>query len=394
MSTTTEMQVNDRAWAFKSEAARMVFEMLPSGLVVTDANGKVVFHNHAAAAMLGEQDVARGGPSDWQQPFGWYRPDKQTLLSPEELPLVRALRGEEIRDELLFVRNRQRPAGVWIGVRGKALREEQRGIEGAALLFRDQMQGAREAVAKQEREVQIRLARQIQQKFYRAIPVLPGFDIAAAAYPAYETSGDYFDFISLPHDRLLVATGDVEGHGFGSALVMALTRAYVHSFAAMALDLDQMLTQVNKMLVADLDDGCLVTLMLVCLNIGSRSLSYASAGHVPGYLLGTSGSVRHRFESSGPPLGLFPQIRFSRSPSVPFCAGDTLVLLTDGVTEAVAPDGVEWGANGALGYLQAHRGESARELVEGLYRETRNFMRNQEQKDDITVVIVKAESAT
>ena len=94
------------------------------------------------------------------------------------------------------------------------------------------MQDITEALNRQEQEVQLHLARQKQQKFYRAAPSVSGFDVAAAAYPAYETSGDYFDFIPLPHNRLGIAVGDVEGHGFGSALVMALTRAYVHSFAA------------------------------------------------------------------------------------------------------------------------------------------------------------------
>ena len=88
----------------------------------------------------------------------------------------------------------------------------------------------------EEHEVQLRLARQIQQKFYRPAPQVPGFDVAAAAYPAYETSGDYFDFILSPHDRMYIAVGDVEGHGFGLALVMALTRAYVRSFSAMGLE--------------------------------------------------------------------------------------------------------------------------------------------------------------
>ena len=194
-----------------------------------------------------------------------------------------------------------------------------------------------EAFNRQEREVQLRLARQIQQKFYRPAPTIPGFDLAAAAYPAYETSGDYFDFISLPHRRLGIAVGDVEGHGFGSALVMALTRAYIHSFAAMGLEVDQILTQVNRMLVDDLGDGCFVTLMLASLDVDTRSLVYAGAGHIPGYVLNPSGSTEHTLESSGPPLGLFPNVRFSRNASITLRPGQLLVLLTDGITESASP---------------------------------------------------------
>jgi phosphoserine phosphatase RsbU/P len=249
-----------------------------------------------------------------------------------------------------------------------------------------------EALHIQEHELQLRLARQIQQRFYRAPPTVPCFDVAAAAFPAYETSGDYFDFIWLPHNRLGIAVGDVEGHGFGSALVMALTRAYVHSFASMGLEVDQILTQVNRMLVDDLGDGCFVTLMLASLDLGTRSLVYAGAGHIPGYVLSASGGVEHTLESSGPPLGLFPNMRASRNPSITFSPGQLLVLLTDGITESVSPDGNEWGAQGALNYVASHTRQPASQLVEGLYREALRFARNETQKDDITSVIVKVQT--
>jgi len=246
-----------------------------------------------------------------------------------------------------------------------------------------------EALARQEREVQLRLARQIQRRFYDKPPLVPNFDIAAEAYPAYQTSGDYFDFIPLPHNRLAIAVGDVEGHGFGSALVMALTRAYVRSFAAMGLEVDQILTQVNRMLVNDLGDGCFVTLMLASLDTHNHTLVFASAGHVPGYVLNHQGQVEYTLESSAPPLGLFPEVRLQRSPSIPLQPGQLLVLLTDGITESTAPDGAEWGADGALEYLRANRTHTASELAHGLYQQARRFACNELQQDDITSVIVK-----
>jgi len=69
------------------------------------------------------------------------------------------------------------------------------------------------------------LAREVQQRYYNATPSLPGFDIAAAAYPADETEGDYFDFIPQLDGSLYIVVADIAGHGFGSALVMAETRA-------------------------------------------------------------------------------------------------------------------------------------------------------------------------
>jgi serine phosphatase RsbU (regulator of sigma subunit) len=161
------------------------------------------------------------------------------------------------------------------------------------------IQDIREALHIQEREVQLRLARSNPAEVLSTCAHNPGFDLAAAAYLAYETSGDYFDFISLAHRRLDVAVGDVEGHGFGPALVMALTRAYAHSFAAMGLEVDQILTLVNCMVVDDLADGCFVTLMLASLDLGTGSLVYTGAGHILGYVLSASGAEEHTLESSG-----------------------------------------------------------------------------------------------
>jgi serine phosphatase RsbU (regulator of sigma subunit) len=116
---------------------------------------------------------------------------------------------------------------------------------------------------------------------------------------------------------------------------------------------------------------------------------YAGAGHIPGYVLSPSGSTEHILESSGPPLGLFPNVRFSRNPSITLHPGQLLVLLTDGITESATPEGVEWGATGALDYLVAHRNRPANQLVDGLYHEALRFSCHEPQRDDIASVIVK-----
>src|SRR6202171_3333929 len=158
---------------------------------------------------------------------------------------------------------------------------------------------------KQEQEFQLQLARDVQQRLYAAPPVVSGFDIGASAHPADETGGDYFDFISMADGSLVIAVADAKGHGFSSALVVALTRAYVRCFAAMQMELDELLARVTQMLLQDLDHGDFVTLFLARLDGSHRTLSYASAGHVPGLILLNSGDVKCTLDSTGPPLGLF-----------------------------------------------------------------------------------------
>jgi phosphoserine phosphatase RsbU/P len=242
-----------------------------------------------------------------------------------------------------------------------------------------------------EQELQMRIARRVQQRFYAGAAIsVAGFDIATAAHPADETGGDYVDLFSMPNGLICIGIGDVSGHGLGSALVMALTRAYVRSFAQVEPDVAKILSRVNRMLVADLDEDRYVTLLLVCLDPVSRSLSYASAGHVPGFVVGHSGEIDAVLESSGIPLGLFGDAHYVTS-VIPFAPPHLLIMMTDGVTEASpGPEDTQFATEGVLQYVRQHRQDPARELAQGLCSAARTFAGNKPQTDDITAVFVQA----
>ncbi len=244
---------------------------------------------------------------------------------------------------------------------------------------------------KQEQEFQLQLARDVQQHFYADAPVIAGFDIAGSARPADETGGDYFDFISMADGSLLIAVADAKGHGFSSALVMALTRAYVRCFAALQLELDDILARVNQMLLKDLEHGHFVTLFLARLNPDSRTLSYASGGHVPGFVFLDSGKVKCTLDSTGPPLGLFSGSKFSLQRATRLDPGEIAVFLTDGVTESTTPDGHQFGTHRVLDYVQAHNHDPALNIADGIYQAARAFVQGDLQDDDITSVIIKAD---
>jgi PAS domain S-box-containing protein len=240
----------------------------------------------------------------------------------------------------------------------------------------------------QEQECQLRLAREVQQRFYRGATMrVADFDIASAVHPEEETGGDYLDLFSMPDGRICIGIGDVSGHGLGSALVMALTRAYVRSFAQVETDPAKILSGVNQMLVADLDNR-FVTLLLVCLDAPTRSFSYASGGHIPGFLMNRSGEIDCVLESSGPPLGLFDDSQFVTSVTA-MKSEQLLILLTDGATETTTSQDVQFGTDGVLEYVRAHRQKSAGDLAEGIYRAARNFAGDNSQQDDVTEVVVR-----
>jgi sigma-B regulation protein RsbU (phosphoserine phosphatase) len=245
----------------------------------------------------------------------------------------------------------------------------------------------------QEQEFHLQIAHEVQQRLNATVVSLPGFDIAGTVCSATLTGGDYFDFIAQPDGCLCIAIGDVSGHGFGAALVMAETRAYVRSYATLESDMGAILSRVNNALVKDLGGGQYVTLLLARLDPRNRCVVYASAGHIPCYSLRPSGEIGHVMESTSPPLGLFADSQFCSSPAIPLGYGETLVLLTDGITEAANNVEAQFGADSALEFIKCHLQNSAAELVRGIHETVQAFTGGGLPSDDITSVICKVSLA-
>ncbi len=246
-----------------------------------------------------------------------------------------------------------------------------------------------------KREGELILARSIQQKLYPAAPPeMAGFDISGAAFVADEIGGDYFDFVPLAEDHLGIVIGDVSGHGFDSALLMAETRAVLRSAAQARSRPGEILTVVNRVVAADMEGNRFTTLFVGRLHGPTRTLTFASAGHNPGYVLDRTGAVKTELTATGVPLGPFPDAVFTTSSEIVLEPGDMLVLLTDGVTESQSPDGSFFEVEASLEVVRSCRGERASEIVQRLYRAARAFGQGVPQIDDMTIVICKAEAVS
>jgi sigma-B regulation protein RsbU (phosphoserine phosphatase) len=242
----------------------------------------------------------------------------------------------------------------------------------------------------QEQDVEMRLARIVQQKLYPGTPPrLAGFDLAGAAFPADQTCGDYYDFLPMADGRLCIAVGDVSGHGFGAALLMAETRAYLRSIAKGSTSLDAILGALNAFLHADTEDHRFVTLMLALLDPARRSLAFASAGHIHGYVLDAAGATKSVLRAGSPPLGLFEDVAFPAGEEVALAAGDLLLLLTDGAAEAQSRDGLFFETERVLDVVRQARGEDAARIVRRLHAAVRAFAGDAPLVDDITAVVCR-----
>lgn len=242
----------------------------------------------------------------------------------------------------------------------------------------------------QEHQEQFRVAREIQQRLFpKSAPECNGFDIAGASFPAEATGGDYFDYIPMPGGKVGVVVGDVTGHGVGPALLMAETRAYLRVLAAKWEDPGEILTRANRILAEDVGTERFITLFLGCIDSRTRTFTYASAGHPPGYVLDADGKIKATLKRTGVPLGMRPENVFSSAVAMTLVTGDLILLLTDGIEEATAPDDSLFGTERVIETVRAHRQAKAHDILQALYEAVRAFAGNGPQVDDITAIVLK-----
>ena len=186
-----------------------------------------------------------------------------------------------------------------------------------------------------------------------------------------------------------VLIGDVSGHGMSSALIMAQTRAYLHAFTKHESDPGVLLTWLNEELVKDLDETRFVTLVFLRIDLKKRQMIYASAGHIPGILLTSSGRVKRKLESTGIPLGFMSDYQYVNSERIPFNPDDFFVLLTDGIVEAHDLNDQEFGLIRALRVIKEARSQTIQNIQKRLHEAVLDFSSGASQEDDITSVICK-----
>jgi phosphoserine phosphatase RsbU/P len=222
-------------------------------------------------------------------------------------------------------------------------------------------------------------------------PCLPGLQVAGRMIPCEAVGGDYLDFLSSDEFSgrgLGIAVGDVSGHGPAAALLMTAARACLRMRAAHPGNLGEVVTDVNRHIVADLGDTeRFMTLYL--LEVRSDSVSWVSAGHEPAVLLDPAQGTFTNLKGDGPLLGLDAEISF-REHQAPFREpGHVLALCTDGITEAFNPAGEQFGRERLRQSLLRHASQHPSAILEGVIRELADFRGCEPQMDDLTLVVLK-----
>lgn len=243
-----------------------------------------------------------------------------------------------------------------------------------------------ELLKRQRLEQDLHLAERIQQSFLpRRIPKVEGYSFCARYDPAYEVGGDFYDFVRLQDDRLGIVVGDVSGKGISAALYMARLTRDLRYLAVAHSDPAQVLKTMNRAVIESGQDDIFVTLIYTVLDAAKRQLVIANAGHMPAV-------VRRRAENdlivldriSGLPLGVLPEPEYT-SETYELSPGDSVMLFTDGLVEAMDPSQHMYGMERMQRALA--RGPSdAITMLDRVVRDVQKHVADAAQFDDTTIV--------
>lgn len=240
---------------------------------------------------------------------------------------------------------------------------------------------------------ELEIARRVQLGLLPRInPKLSGFDIAGVCLPAQEVGGDYFDFIALGEGRLGIAIGDVSGKGVPAAIYMTLTKGVLQSQAESALSPKQVLGRVNSLLHRNIERSWYVSMFYAVLRSDEKRLCFARAGHHPAIVFNKRRTRPLILQPGGIALGLDCGEVFERTlveGEITLEPGDTLVLYTDGLTEAMNGKREEFGEPRLLTLLREQKSNSAEGLLQQVISAVQDFVGEAPQHDDMTIVVLQ-----
>lgn len=252
-----------------------------------------------------------------------------------------------------------------------------------AQLARQQLAEAQE---RERIEHELRVARVIQETLLpKQVPDIFGWDLNAFWQPAREVSGDFYDFILLPDNRLGVLVADVTDKGVPAAMVMATSRSILRAAAERIVDPGDVLARANELLHPDIPPKMFVTCLYMVIDPATGKICFANAGHNLPYLRTDEGVKELR--ATGMPLGLMPGMRYEQK-DVILEPGQSILLSSDGIVEAHNGEREMFGFPRLQSLMTAHHGHSG--LIEYLMDDLNAFVGpDHEQEDDITLVVIQ-----
>lgn len=221
-----------------------------------------------------------------------------------------------------------------------------------------------------------------------AITAIPNFDVYATMNTAKEVGGDFYDFYTLPDNKLAFMIADVSGKGIPAAMFMMTAKTMIKNMAENNLSVEEVMTRANDRLCESNEAGMFVTVWMGILDYKTGHVTYANAGHNPPLVYHkNTGTFEYLRTKPGLVLAGMDGIKyklweFDMEP------GDRIYLYTDGVTEATSNDNELYGEERLYTYINAHKSDAQQEILAGVQTDIDEFINGADQFDDITMVMV------
>jgi sigma-B regulation protein RsbU (phosphoserine phosphatase) len=232
------------------------------------------------------------------------------------------------------------------------------------------------------------IQRSILPSQFPPFPNRKDFSLHAMMVPAREVGGDLFDFFLLDEDHLAFAVGDVSGKGVPAALFMAMTRTLLRVTAQFEEPPGKCFMRMNATLCEQNESSMFVTLFYGVLNTRTGELQFGNAGHNPPYVASADGALRPLPQKSGPMLGMWEGFEY-KTLTDRITPGESLLLYTDGVTEAVEKNGNFFSEQRLEQFLATNASQTPEQLVLNLHAAVQDFAKGVQQADDITVLSLR-----
>ena len=233
------------------------------------------------------------------------------------------------------------------------------------------------------------VASKIQQSILpTSFPEGSGYEVYGNMLPARNVGGDFFDVVLLENDTLGLAVADVSDKGVPAALFMMSSRTLLKGSAIGHSAPGDVLSEVNDLLNEDNETFMFVTVVYAVFDPASGDLTYANGGHNNPLLVHTDGSSEELPMTGGIALGVMPELEY-RQNSMTLAPGDTLVLYTDGVSEAMNSHGEEFGVERLQQIFSDRPPSSAREANEAILQAVSAFAGGTPQSDDVTCLVLR-----
>jgi sigma-B regulation protein RsbU (phosphoserine phosphatase) len=240
-------------------------------------------------------------------------------------------------------------------------------------------------------EEELAIAKEIQKGLLpNTQPQITGFEIAGVNHSSREVGGDYFDWIRIDENHYGIAIADVSGKGTPAALLMANLQAMLRTLAAEHKNVGEMVGKINNLIHANTDYSKFITFFYGDLDLKEKTFKFSNAGHNPPYLLRANGEMETLIEG-GLLLGMMPDVHYEER-EISLGEGDCILMFTDGITEAMDENENEFGEDNVAKILADYRTLEAASIIEKITDAVKEFVKDNPQSDDITLVAIKVES--